>query len=276
MGDYFTNYTAKDVCSECGKCSGNQTEVFSPSPTVVPNNSTNLCIGNRTNFTTSYGNCTDYGSISSYWKLFDNGFWKWMPIAFCSSDMDNSTNYTANDVCSECGKCSDPQTEGPSTTEVPTPSPTVVLNNSTNLCIGNRNNFTTPWGDCSIYYDFNLTYCSQDTDNSTNYTAKDVCSECGKCSDPQTKVPTTSPTVVPNNSTNLCIGNRNNFTTPYGNCTDYGSIPSNWKFFDDDNGGASWMPIAFCSSDMDNSTNYTANDVCSECGKCSDPQTEGP
>jgi len=124
------------------------------------------------------------------------------------------------------------------------PSPTVEPSNSTNLCIGNRTNFTTPFGNCSIYYGNNLTYCPIDTDYSTNYFAKDVCSECGKCSGNQTEVFSPSPTVEPSNSTNLCIGNRTNFTTPFGNCSIYYGSNLQWCSF------------------------FFANDVCSECGKC--------
>jgi len=77
----------------------------------------------------------------------------------------------------------------PSSQNFPIAYPTVM----SNLCVGNRNNYTTPFGkDCSVFNDIS-------NDIRCYYgNRSDVCSECGKCSDPQTEVPTTSPTVVPN------------------------------------------------------------------------------
>jgi len=114
-------------------------------------------------------------------------------------------------------------------------SPTVV----TNICIGNRNNFMTSYGDCSIYYGSNDQSC-------LHYNAKDACAECGKC------------IFVPTNSTNLCIGNRTAFKS-YGDCSLYNNE----------------FEKRYCSMDKDESTSYLAEDVCSECGRCAGNETAG-
>merc|ERR1711957_129670 len=65
--------------------------------------------------------------------------------------------------------------------------------------------------------------------------------------------PSITPSAVPSNKPS-CIGVRNEFTTTDGDCSIYvGS------------------ELQRCSQDIDVTTNYYAQDVCVECGKCSDP-----
>merc|ERR1712161_173823 len=116
-------------------------------------------------------------------------------------------------------------------TPIPSLPPTIVSTSSSPsplslsptrvICIGVRNKFTTSDGNnCSSYdyessdyyddfFDDDDDYyengCSNDTDPFTNYYAKDVCAECGECSDPliaNTSPPTVSlpPTVTHSSS----------------------------------------------------------------------------
>ena len=92
-----------------------------------------------------------------------------------------------------------------STPSSSTTSPSLSFLPTRALCIGVRNKFKTPNGGCSIHFWLPKIWCSISMDSTTNYYPKDVCSECGECSDPQIATtssptlssPTLSPTVSP-------------------------------------------------------------------------------
>ena len=116
----------------------------------------------------------------------------------------------------------------PSLFLVPVPflSPTIVSTRS--LCIGVRNKFTTPYGDCSIYFGSDLQYYSWDIDSVTNYHAKDVCAQCGECSDPliaNTLPPTsTSSPISPSTVSSPSIVSSSTCLKEYDNCAYYALV----------------------------------------------------
>merc|ERR1712238_600636 len=109
-----------------------------------------------------------------------------------------ATEYYAKDVCAECGECSDPLIANtspptvslpPTVTSSPSPPPTVsrgpTSSPTRSLCIGVRDKYVSDdfyEVDCT-YYAPSSYWCYIDTDIATEYYAKDVCAECGECSD---------------------------------------------------------------------------------------------
>merc|ERR1719162_2413191 len=241
-----------------------------------------FCIGVRNQFN-SYGvDCNFYDSNN------------------CHADIDDTTNYYANDVCSECGECFDPLIANTSPPTVSSP-PTITLSSSPTLsptvsspptpttppCIGVRNKFTTSDGNnCSLYdatyyerddyfrdddFDSFAMICFNHTDPFTNYYAKDVCSECGECVDPL--IANTSPPTLSSSPTVSSSPTPTSPPTPTRPLcigvrnqyisSIYGEDCS--QYF-----GCS-VQGCLCKFDFDGTTYHDAKDVCSECGECVDP-----
>merc|ERR1712238_92404 len=118
-------------------------------------------------------------------------------------------------------------------------SPTVV----TNICIGNRNNFMTSFGDCSFYSnEFEKRYCKWDKDESTSYLAEDVCSECGKCAGNET-----AGSLLPQNIDYLgCFTDSKDSALPnrtggeYNSVKDCAEICKEYKYFGRQSLGECW------------------------------------
>merc|ERR1712161_128900 len=118
-------------------------------------------------------------------------------------------------------------------------SPTGV----TNLCIGNRTDFKTYYGDCSFYSnEFEKRYCKWDKDESTNYLAEDVCSECGKCAGNET-----AGSLLPQNIDYLgCFTDSKDSALPnrtggeYNSVKDCAEICKEYKYFGRQSLGECW------------------------------------
>lgn len=111
-------------------------------------------------------------------------------------------------------------------------------------CTGNRYTFTAGYDNCLTYAQGmgNFDYCDTDLDSSQNYYASQVCRECMRCSQPQ----------VP------CLGDstsRATWDAGYGKCDTYEAPTA------DSPGNSAW-----CHLDLNNG--FVAEDICSECGKC--------
>ena len=107
-------------------------------------------------------------------------------------------------------------------------SSSLSLSPTRSLCIGVRNKFKTPYGDCSIYFGSDLQYYSWDIDSVTNYHAKDVCAQCGECSDPliaNTLPPTsTSSPISPSTVSSPSIVSSSTCLKEYDNCAYYALV----------------------------------------------------
>lgn len=103
------------------------------------------CLDDADTFETTYGNCSTYAPEAEY-------------FAYCDEDFDANNDFSAQQVCPECGLC-------------------VYMTE----CIGDGSSFDAGWGNCSTYMEGldNHDHCGEDSLNGTY--ASQACPECGRC-----------------------------------------------------------------------------------------------
>jgi hypothetical protein len=147
--DGYTNYYQYQDLQPCS--------TTTTSTTTTPNETGKTCQGDSDTWNAGWGLCDTYAAGAS------NHYW-------CDKDVGPNGLY-AQDVCSECGACTDSDV----TTAPPVPT------NDGNQCVGDDATWDAGWGGCSTYAEGETNHWWCDKDEKDGFLAEQVCSECGKC-----------------------------------------------------------------------------------------------